>query len=98
MLLALKTVLDVPSPQATVTCQGLSAPGSVKEPSVKDLLAPSLAVWAAGAVTVGATLLTVTWKEAWSLLTPSLTVTVAVKTPDVARCGIWEAGCRHCWR
>ncbi len=37
-----------------------------------------------GAVTMGATLLTVTWKEAWSLLTPSLTVTVAVKTPDAA--------------
>ncbi len=43
MLLALKTVLAVPSPQLTVTCPGPSAPGSVKEPRVKALLVPSLA-------------------------------------------------------
>src|SRR5512147_1208107 len=49
------------SPQLTFTVQGLSAvPGSLKEPRLKDLFSPSLELWPEGAVTVGATLLTVT--------------------------------------
>jgi hypothetical protein len=34
---AVKTVFGLPSPQATVTRQGSSSPGSVKEPSENDL-------------------------------------------------------------
>src|SRR6266705_2809173 len=53
-------VLKEPSPQLTVICQGLSSPGSPKEPSWKLCVEPSLLDWSAGAVTLGATLATLT--------------------------------------
>src|SRR5919199_5533255 len=49
-----------PSPQSTSSAHGLSGAGSVNEPRAKDFEAPSDAVSSAGAVTVGATFLTVT--------------------------------------
>ena len=84
---SLKTVSAEASPQSTVTCQGSSSPGSVKQPSANELELPSLAVWLAAAVTTGGTLATVTWKVA-EPLTPapasSSTVTVTVKVPSSA--------------
>jgi len=53
------------------------APGSEKEPSVKLVLAPSYAVWLAGAVTVGATFAASIAKVA-EPGPPSLSVTVTV--------------------
>ena len=73
-----KVVSAVPSPQFTVTVQGLSLPGSVKEPRVNDLLVPAVAVWLAGAVTTGATLLTVKEKLVVDVVVPSLAVIVTV--------------------
>jgi len=66
-----------PSPQLTSTDQGLSAPGSENEPRLKLVLAPSLADWSAGAVTVGGTLMTMLVNEA-ELVPVSLSVTVTV--------------------
>src|SRR5215210_2152789 len=48
------------SPQSTSTAQGESGPGSVNEPRLNDVEAPSLAVWFAAGVTVGLTLATAT--------------------------------------
>ena len=50
---ALKVVCEDPSPQLTSTAHGLSGPGSVNDPSVNDVAAPSFAVWSDGAVTDG---------------------------------------------
>ncbi len=62
---------------------GLSKPGSVNLPMlVIDSSEPSLTVWLGGTMSVGATLLTVTWN--WALVVPpssSLIVTVTVYTP-----------------
>ena len=61
----------------TLTCHGESfAPGSVKEPRLKDLFSPSFELWAAPAVSVGATLLTVTAVEA-TVDPPSLSMIFA---------------------
>src|SRR5437870_4285451 len=49
----LKLVCGEPSPQSTSTFQGLSEPESAKEPMLKGVSAPSLAVWLAGGVTCG---------------------------------------------
>ena len=59
-VVALKVESELPSPQLTLTAHGESAPGSAKEPSWKSWPVPSPADWLAGAVTSGATLLTVT--------------------------------------
>jgi len=60
------------------TAHGLSfAPGSVNEPRLKLVLRPSVVDWLAGAVTVGATLDTMTVKVAWPG-PPSLSVTLTV--------------------
>src|SRR3954470_12144768 len=56
----LKVACDEPSPQSTSTAHGESGPGSVNEPSAKDVEAPSFAFWFAGAVTVGLTFATAT--------------------------------------
>ena len=53
-------VSEVLSPQLTSTAQGLSAPGSVKEPRSKLAELPSSLFWSAGAVTEGGTFVTVT--------------------------------------
>ena len=56
-----KVVAGEPSPQSTVTAQGLSGPGSVNEPRLKDVgRALVRALGAPPAVTVGATLATCT--------------------------------------
>src|SRR3954454_3263965 len=57
-----------PSPQSTSTLHGASGPGSVNEPRLMLVEAPSLAFWSAGAVTVGATLATsTTWTDSESV-------------------------------
>ena len=71
MLAALNVVSVVPSPQLTSTAQGLSVPGSVKEPRSKLAELPSSLVWSAGAVTVGGTFVTLT-ASVYSLVPPSL--------------------------
>src|SRR6266849_5091272 len=54
-------LLVLPSPQFTVTFQGLSlTPASLKDPRLKLTEAPSFAVWSDGATVTGATLLTCT--------------------------------------
>src|SRR5439155_468687 len=59
----LKVVCKDPSPQSTSTAQGLSfTPASLKLPRPKLVLAPSFALWLAGAVTTGGRLFTVTVK------------------------------------
>ena len=60
VVFASKVVAAEPSPQATVTCHGLSLPGSLNEPRLKEWLSPSFEDWLAGAVTVGGTLATST--------------------------------------
>ena len=66
----LKLESVVPSPQLMSTAQGLSAPGSVKEPRSKLAELPSSLAWLAGAVTVGATFVTLT-VSVYSLVPPS---------------------------
>src|SRR5689334_25168024 len=73
-----KVVAAEPSPQATVTCHGLSAPGSVNEPRLNEWLSPSFDDWFAGAVTVGATFATsTTWTDSEAVSdAPSESVTL----------------------
>ena len=67
-----------PSPQVTETAHAPSSvPGSANEPRVNALAVPSFALWLAGAVTVGATLATVTVNVAVPT-PPSLSVTFTV--------------------
>src|SRR4051794_12018748 len=56
----LNVACEEPSPQSTSTAHSESGPGSEKEPRLIDVEAPSLALWFAGAVTVGLTLATAT--------------------------------------
>src|SRR2546428_11142371 len=91
-----------PSPQSMSTAQGVSfTPGSLKLPSMKLVLAPSFAVWLAGAVTVGATLFTVTLEVLLSKppsLSKILPLTVWAVGPwagSAARGGGYE--CRARW-
>src|SRR2546426_12322117 len=60
LLTSPKVVWPEPSPQFTSTDHGPSVPGSLNEPSEKDFEVPSSAGWSPAAVTVGATLWTVT--------------------------------------
>ena len=75
---ALNVVCAEPSPQSTSTAQGLSGPGSVNEPRANVLAVPSVAVWLAAAVTVGATLAAVAWNVADPVLESVLFVTRTV--------------------
>ena len=71
-VVALKVVSGVLSPQLTSTAQGLSAPGSVKEPRSKlGSELPSSLFWSAGAVTDGGMFVTLT-VLVYSVLPPSL--------------------------
>ena len=87
-LVSLKRVSVEASPQSTLTAHGLSAPLSVKLPRSKLLGVPSSAIWSAGGVISGATLLTTTSKVSGSELMPvpdsSTTVTVTVYVPSSA--------------
>ena len=49
----LNMVCAVPIRQSTSTDHGLSAPGSLNDPRLNNVEAPSFAVWFAGAVTLG---------------------------------------------
>src|SRR5438874_1842580 len=73
----LKVVCAEASPQFTSTAHGASGPGSANEPRLKFVLAPSVELWSAGAVTVGGTLATLALKVAWPE-PPSLSVTFTV--------------------
>src|SRR5213082_1994846 len=78
VVLTSKLVAKEPSPQSTVTCQGLSSPGSLKEPRAKLCEEPSLEDWSAGAVTLGGTFATcTTWTDSESVSeAPSESVTL----------------------
>ena len=68
----MNVVWALESPQSTSTAHGASfAPGSENEPSENDAVSPSFELWSDGAVTAGATFLTVT-VAVYSVVPPSL--------------------------
>src|SRR5436190_11118053 len=71
VLLILKSVVELPSPQSTDTCHGLSLPGSVNEPRLKEWLEPSFELWSVAAATSGGTFATcTTWTDSEALSDP----------------------------
>ena len=82
---ALKLVVADPSPQSTVTAQGVSGPGSVKDPRSKLAELPSSPAWSAGAVTAGGTFATwTTWTDSLALLVPPSESCILILTLAVA--------------